>query len=239
MENIKTALNWILAGAVVVLLLLFSRSCSSNIELNGMNAAVADSLRVSTDELGRQTATISNLKTDRTEDFLKLETNDETIQKLQNLVKEYKGQLAVAITSSSNTTSSGNTVTTVFETDTIWIDSIAHVYPTYSTAWENKWEIGSIIAKRDSISRNIKVRNEFELTIGDASNGWFKKRVSIASIKNMNPNTTVEELRSFSIEHKPKRLGLGVSFGYGINLQTFKPSPYLGVGLNYTLWQIK
>ncbi len=52
------------------------------------------------------------------------------------------------------------------------------------------------------------------------------------------PRVTIKGLKSFTVKEKPqKRLGIGVSAGYGIthHNNAIYTTPYIGVGLNYNL----
>ncbi len=52
------------------------------------------------------------------------------------------------------------------------------------------------------------------------------------------PRITIKGLKSFTVKEKPqRRLGIGVSAGYGIvqNNNSLHTAPYVGIGLNYNL----
>ena len=218
----------------LVIIFLFIKGCSDKKELINLNNSLTAKLDTSRNELGQQKASILSIVTQRERDFLKIKTKDSTILWLQKTVKEYKGKISSATVVSNTTVSKGST-TTIIKHDTI--DNV--IYDTYFTKWDNKWENGYILASKDSIRREIKFKNEYQVTIGNESNGWFKKREFKVSILNLNPNTYTTELRSYNVSAKPKRFTLGIQAGYGINLLTMKQALYLGLGANYTIISIK
>lgn len=227
-------LKFILVVVVLVLAFGLLKSCNSIKEQKGLIESLSSTLDTTRNSLGQQKASILVIYTDREKSFLKIKTQDSLILWLQKTVKDYKGRLSSAIVIRNTTTSNGSTVTTVIR-DTV--DNI--VYDTYSTRWKNKWDEGYILASKDSIHREMKFRNEYEVTIGNESNGWFKKRTFKVSVLNLNPNTYTTELRAYSVSAKPKRFTLGIQAGYGINLLTMKPALYLGAGMNFTVIGIK
>jgi len=239
-NNIRLIVELILIGICIVLFLLLTRSCDKVSEQKGLLIDLNDTLRVSRNELGEQTAKINILEMERSKDFLKLKTNDSTIFKLQNAVEKYKGDLASATVGSTETgiVGSGETVI-IHDTDIVYINDTAYVYPKYESSWENKWELGHIIASKDSVWRSIKVKNEFELTYGEVKKGLFKPKVLEVSLTNKNPNTVTKELRTFSIKQKPKRFVVSAQLGYGIGLIDFKPQPMISLGFGYVLIGVK
>jgi len=228
-------------AVVTLVVLLLWRTCSQAKdykEMKGLYEAAQDTLVRAKDNLGREFVKISILTAESEKALLQMKSKDSTITWLQATVEDYKGKLASATVVSNSTTSSGSTGTIVTH-DTIWIDDTAYLIPVYETQWADRWEEGTIRATEDSIYRHIRVKNEFEITMGAESNGWFKKRQATVTVKNLNPNTITEELRSFQVDHHQKKLGIGIQVGYGISLASPIPSPYLGVGLDYRLISVK
>ena len=199
--------------------------------------AARDSLTTSIDSEGRQTAEIANFQVEKASDLLKMQSDDSTIQWLQGVVKETDGKLQAALVAATSTSSSGTTQTTIIKGDTIRIGDTLYVYPKYETEWETKWEQGYILAGKDSIQRRIKIHNEYETTIADASNGWFKKRVSDVTFKNLNPNTVTKELRSVSVTNKQKKFVIVVYGGVGASQSGL--GAQVGIGAGYVLFGIK
>lgn len=240
-KQIHYILTVVLAAAVVVLLVFGCNQRKKNKETNAMYVAANDSLRFSKDSL---TASISVISTAREKDFLKMQTNDETIKDLQKVVKTYKGKLSQAIVASVDTKDTGATVTTVTDVDTVFRRVGDTVYvetsPTYATDWIDKWSIGEIIANKDTIYRQIWVKNEFEITIGKPRKyNPFKKRVIEIQLKNNNPNAVVRTMRAYNKTVSDKRFGVSVNAGYGL-LATFDGKVhhgvYVGVGGSWRIF---
>jgi hypothetical protein len=232
-----TLKDFIFGAAIAVLCFLLYCSDDKRRQGEHINSVLADSLETTVDDLGRQTATIQNFKLDKAKDLLKIQTNDSTVIWLQGVVEEYKGKLQAALVASSVTSEEGSGKTRIIGGDTIWKDNVLYVYPNYETDWNKRWSEGYILATKDSISWNFKVKNEYEITVGDASNGWFKKRVSEVSFKNLNPNTATTELRSVSVDNKGKKFHVVVYVGYGAGANGL--SPQIGIGGGYSLIGVK
>ncbi len=240
MSTIRLHLELALVGVCIILFILLNRSCEKVEDRNEYISGLADTLEVSRNKLGQQTATIKSLEFENDKYFTKIQTNDSTIKWLQNVVKDYKGKLLSATVGSTTTIVSGSSETIyVNDTDVVYIGDTVYVYPIYKSTFSNRWEQGFIQASKDSIHYDFKVSNKFELTLGEVRNKWFKPKEMEVSILNLNPNTVTNELRSFNIKQTPKRWGLGVGAGYGLGLSSMKFQPFIGITLNYSLILIK
>lgn len=224
---------------ILVLAIMLKKSCNSQNKAIELTNSINDILHTFIDKNGVQNAYISVLQGDKEKDLLRIKSKDSSIVWLQEVVKYFKGKLNSAIIIGNSTNSIGASGTILSRYDTIYESDHIFIYPEYKTDWNNKWEVGSIIASRDSIFRDIKIKNDYEITLGSESNGWFKKREYNVRVKNLNPNTYTEELRSFQIKDKPKRISLGVQLGYGVDLETLKPVKFAGIGINYNILGIK
>jgi len=81
---------------------------------------------------------------------------------------------------------------------------------------------------------SIIIPNKQSIVIGDKKTSFFKNKYQI-NVINSNPYIKTTNLESFVYKEKKKRFGIGLQFGYGIN--SLRLSPYLGIGLNYSLIQ--
>lgn len=228
-----------LLGVLAIFIFLFVRSCEKNVELGGLNDVLGDSLRISYNVNGEQEAKIKVFQAEKSKTFLKMNTKDSTIKWLQETVKDYKGRLSTAIVLGNTTRDTGRTIVYIDRWDTLRVGDSTLVFPTYKTEWNERWSQGSIIANKDSIYRDILVKNEYEITLGKQRNGWFKKREFEVQVLNKNPNTATNELRSFNVKVKPKRFTIGVQAGYGYSFRNNNFTPYVGVGFQYTIVPIK
>lgn len=239
MEKFKNYIIITLLGALFLFIMVSQRSCEKVQQMEDINERLNDEVEFYIDENGKQNATIQVIQSENKKYFIGLNSKDSTIKWLQSVVKEYKGKIGSAIVFSNETNSSGTNETTIIKYDKVTKDSIIYIYPTYFSSWSNKWEIGEIEASKDSIKRSIKIKNEYEITLGKVSNGLFKKKVYNVNLKNLNPNTFTTELRSFEVKEKPKRINLSLQAGYGLSLTTFKPTPYIGFGIDFVIIGIK
>ena len=233
--------NKIILTLIVILMLLLGFLFYQNgktKEALGITNALSDELEVARNEKGQETAKISVIQAENKKQLLAIKSKDSSIIRLQATVKDYKGKLNTAIVLSNTTNIKGSSQTTVLR-DTVTISGEQQIAQFYETRWSNKWEDGYILAKPDSIHRDIKIKNDFQITLGAVSNGWFKPKDYEVKILNLNPNTATKELRSYQVKEQPKRISLGVQVGYGFGLLDFKAQPYVGLGLQYNLVGIK
>jgi hypothetical protein len=207
-------------------------------DLEEVSDTASDSLETYRNQNGELVAEIKSFDLSNEKELLALKTQDKAIQRLQEVVKGFEGKLAAAIIASGETSDKGATATEISGGDTVKSGDTVFIYPIYSTEWAEKWSEGIIKASRDSITRDIKIKNDYSFTLGKKSNGWFKKREVVVEMTNLNPNTVTKELRSYNVRQEPKRLnlvvygGAGYQFGVGI-------VPQIGLGLGYTLISIK
>jgi hypothetical protein len=161
---------------------------------------------------GLNVAKIKVIETERRKDFLKMESQDETIKKLQKLVKEKKPEQAIII----------ETVTKI-DTFTI-IDTNGYFYFT------DEW-IELIGTAKDTLNFDLKVRNEFQLI----------EKKDYLELTNINPYTSTESLRIYKDTPRRKRfvVGAGVGAGIGYDVLTKKPTINAGIyiGLYYKLFE--
>ncbi len=225
-------INVLLIAVIGVLILTNIQSCQRVGQVTDIYGAAQDSIKSYVDKDGKQITIIAAMLGQRKKDLLAMKSSDSTIIDLQKQVKDYKGKLDIAINLKNKTGSKGSLVTII---DTV--HSNDSIYLVYTAQWKNKWEQGLIVASRDSIFRDIVFFNEFEINIGKTSNGWFKKPVTEAMVKNLNPNTLTTDFRSFKVDNVQKRLAIALSAGYGMTEAGL--SPYVGIGLGYNILYIK
>lgn len=218
--------------AAILAFLLF-RSCEHNKGLQDLQTSLNDTLAQSRNKYNQQVTSISVLQTEREKDFLKLRTLDSTVSKLKKAVNNYKGKLQSATVASTETTDTGKTVTIV-KHDTVYIDGKTELKPVYSTSWKERWSEGTIEAHFDTITRNIKTKNEFTFTHGTKRN-LFKKDVLKVEMTNLNPNTVTTELRSYQVTMSKKRFSIGLGCTYGYSLTTYKPDAVVGLNASFIL----
>jgi hypothetical protein len=174
------------------------------------------------------------LKAENTKAFTDIKSKDSTIQKLQNLVVEYKRKLkepgSTAIVISTEGEASGQTATVV----TVDPDC-PDANPTYTGLYDfNGWVWGEVIANKDSIGVSVRYRDEFSVVIGEEG-GFLKKKKPFALITSKNPYTDIKEYKTFQVEAPPpKRFSVGPGLMFGLGAE-FKPGIFAGVAVQYSL----
>lgn len=227
---------------IAVIIILLWRGCNKDKELKDtatFYAAAQDTLHQTRNELGQQRTSTAMAEAFNRKLFLRFQSQDSSIIKLQEVVKSFKGKLQSASVFSNTTSSIGGNPTIITGHDTIIKDSMVFVYPNYESNWTERWSNGHILATKDSIFRDIKVKNEFEMTMGYEKSKWWKSKQPTVTIKNLNPNTETTELKTFNIKNANKKLGIGVTVSYGMGTASFMPQFFVGMGLNYNLLQIR
>lgn len=174
-------------------------------------------------------AKIEVLTSENNKQFLKMKSNDSTILKLQEVVKDYKNKLQKPGTSAtiiSNTTTIDDTVPTTIVPNTTPVEK--ENFPSYESTKNTKWLDLYILARHDSTSYKLKIRNEYSVVLG------YDKKKPFAEVTNYNPFTETTDMRTYSVfVPKPKRISLAAHVGYGIIGAGFGPS--ITVGISYDL----
>ena len=89
------------------------------------------------------------------------------------------------------------------------------------------------ITQRFEIDSSFVPYNTLSFVIGKQK-GLFNNDYSIQAV-NSNPNIKTIGLDSYTFKAKPKRFGLGLHVGYGINSE-LNLAPYVGIGVSYNLF---
>ena len=225
----------VIMGAIcAIFLALYLDGCRNNNSLQDTYRAMADSLRVTEDALGRETAKISIITGNSRRDLLRIQSKDSTIKALQAMIKENRGIVAATIL--SNTTAHNIASNSqILPGDTVWEGDTIKIYPTYWTIYKNKWEDFNIMANRDTIEVDYKVFNHYEISQAyeKPKNGFFVRKVPTITIHNLNPNTITTELRSFTIKEKKRKVTLGAGVYGGLAIPTGQPTVIIGGGIQY------
>lgn len=179
-------------------------------------------------------AKIAVISSEKTKQFLKIQSKDSMILQLQQIIKKNKKTLTQPGSSTSlidSQTSIKGVIPTTIEVKKTPVEK-GEDFPEYTSSIVNSWIDLAISAKPDSTSFDLKVRNKYSVIIGQDKNGSF------AEVTNYNPYTETVDMRTYSVlMPKKKKLSLGLHAGYGIVGLGF--GPYMGIGLNYDLINLK
>lgn len=175
-------------------------------------------------------ATVDVLETTKVDQLLQIKSKDSSIVVLQSTVKDYAKQLKSggSVTNfTSNSKVKIKDTTTIAKTDTVRVDSMVYVYPTYITSKQNKWLNYTVISNKDTTTLDLVTHHEYSVVIG------IRKKQYFADVIDYNPYSEVSQIRAYKVSMpKPKRYGLGVMLGVGIPTKG-DPSIFLGLGVTY------
>lgn len=236
----KTHLTYIALIVLAIILSCLLTKCSGNKKLQQQitfTDNLSDTLRTTRNSFGQEKSRTSTLETANTALFLNTKTSDSTVKWLQNVVSNYKKELK---NSGSATVFSGITTVnvsgkTTITHDTTWMpyESKYEVPAVYSTVLKNKWYNGTVIARQDSIHLDIAIENSYSVVIGEEGK-WWKKKTPFVEVTNLNPYTKTKTLKSYEVSGaKDKKWGIGANIGYGFSKTGL--SPYVGIGIQYSL----
>ena len=182
------------------------RQCQKISMLKSSYNSVNSSMSVYKNKYGQEVAKIKIIETERRKDFLKMESQDSTIKKLQKLVKQKKPETAYIIETVTNL----DTITLIdtngyFEFSDEWIDLIGQA--------------------TDTLKFHLVVRNEYQIT----------EKKGYAEITNINPYTSVKTLRVYKDIPRKKRFVVGAGFGGMVGYEVITKKPAICVGVNLSL----
>ena len=239
MKISKTLVYIIIA---VILLLLFEGvvvyrfSNKSKAEDKSLIGSLNAELTTWKDKDSLSHAKIQIIETEKTKDFLSLQSKDKDIIKLQKTVKQYEKQIknqgsVTNFTSETKITTKDSLVTDsvcgkcsfYFSNSNPWFSVDASIYPTDTP-------------NQLSLSLDLKVKNEYSVIVGEEKQGLFKKPKPFVEVLNHNPYSETESLRTYQVSTpKLKRWGVGPQIGFGLN-SNFTTGAYVGIGLHYSFF---
>ena len=197
-ERVKSIALIVSLILIIVLALFANRYYGKYQESTQLNDAANAELIVYKDKDGYNRAKIETLQTANYKTFLAFQTQDSAIKELQRVVKENskylreRGSVTNFNTNTSINTSSPTEVT--FNP----IDSL----PEYRSKFDLQgWAFGSTVATKDSTYVKLNVKNKYSLVIGKEPTGLFGlgKGKPFADVKNYNPYSTTESLRTYEV----------------------------------------
>lgn len=225
-----TKLSQILSLVIVLLIgaITFStlRTCSAEDKVKeqlSMINSLNDTVKIWKDKDGLSNTSNSVITTQNPDDFTNLKNLSEENKKLQADVKKYKDKIKNGgnVTNfGSNTEASSTTITKV---DTVTIDNTKQLV--YSSSFDKEgWVTGDIVARTDSTTVNVKVKNEYTVVIGYDKTGFLGlgKPIPFSQVTSLNPYSSTPTLKTYQVDIKRKRtwvvptviaLGVGVVTG--------------------------
>lgn len=213
--------------------LIFKQDSQLNNEVN-YREAIFDSLQVWKDKAGNYKARISTIQSQRTDDFLKLDSLSEEIVELQEAVKKAKEEGGLKAAGSSVTIIKTNT--DISEKLPSTIDTSYSELAIRSNVDLDGWVVGSVLARRDTTELNIRIKDEFTVRLDYEKSGFLGMGRSkpFTELTSKNPYSRVKTLRSYQVTlPEEPNLIIGPSIGFGY------PGWFFGVTATYPLIRLK
>lgn len=219
----------ILLIALTALIVLCWKMCNKKHDLQTQvetYSAANAGLEKNVNKLGQEVTKTQLMLSDYSTIKKKLQTSDSTVKKLQQFIDKHTLSATVLNTTTHD---HGSGHTTVSGGEVVIKHDSTFIYPVYKTQWNERWSNGAITATKDSISRNIFFMNEYDIKQSYQLNGhglgkYFRQRVPMVEVVNLNPNTKTTALKSYSLQpdKRPKRRAfviggaIGAIITYGI-----------------------
>lgn len=241
---LKRDLIW--AGVCVILLFLYIGTCSNNkkviennIDLNNRVLNWNKRIKFFRNDLNQVVTRNNVLEISNAKQLLQINSNDSVIIKLQNEIKRINVKKTGSVTY-IETVTKVPTIKIKLKVDTLYVDNTKTFDLYQKFNYTEKWlSLSGSINENLLVIDSIQIFNETIVSIYNKKTGWFKTE-PVVELTQINPYSTATSLVTVNIKPlKPKKLGIGISTGlyYNISTQAFKP--YLGVGLNYNLIELR
>jgi hypothetical protein len=245
----KTTKKVLIPILAIIAILAMLRGCEAQAKLaeaETINKALGDSLVTWRDKEGAFKANITLLESQSADYFVKLNTADSTVVKLQALVTKYKKQLGKKGSATVITTDAEIDIS---EPTVVYRDSTKPCDPVYQTDFEimgtgkyknTRWVWGVVTATKDSTQVGMRFHEEIDVVIGQEKTGFLGlgKPKPFVEVTLHNPFNKVSTLRSFNVTPpKPKRFGIGPTLSYGVG-SGFIPQVFVGIGVNYSILRL-
>ena len=242
MQKIK---NIIIVTLTVLVIILIWRGC--NADKLGVDVSnyekLQDTVKFYKNKSGLLVARTSVLEGNNATMLLHLKSRDEEIIKLQKTVNEYKKKIknGGSVTNFNTGTTINNTTATIVDSLPVNNpDSVVYVCnPTYKTTFTDKFLEYSLQANKDSTTLHLTHTDKFSVIIGEERPKMFSKKETFVDVVSESPYTKVKSVKAFKVtdKRKPTRISVGVQGGYGLTL--FGATPYVGVGVQFNILNIR
>ena len=220
-------------------ILLYNNERRKRITVSNLYNSSQDTIRFWKNKNGENVARIFVLSSEKLEDFLKMKTKDDTIIRLQTLVREYKKQL--------HNQGSATIIQTITEYDTTYVtnnllDTIYFPNATILDSISNRWISTKFGFDRGNTIFSLRVDNLYSVVIGEESRGLFRKKEPFVEVTNHNPFTETAMLRTYQVtQTKHSKWGVGPNISvsaspyYKDGVFGFQFTPTIGIGFQYNL----
>lgn len=235
-------MKWIEAICIAILVVIIAILYFTNIsyqkeakENANLVISLNDTLKTWKDKDSLSHTKIQIIETERTKDFLSLQSKDEEIIKLQKTVKQYEKQIK-----NQGSVTNFTSETKIITKDSLVTDSVCGKCSFYFSNSNPWYSVDASVSPTEtpnqlSLSLDLKVKNEYSVIVGEEKQGLFKKPKPFVEVLNHNPYSETESLRTYQVSNKVrvKRFGIGPNISVGFNDKGF--SWFIGIGLQYNL----
>ena len=229
----------ILLGVTILLFSLLSEKRSDYKEQVELYNSITDTVKFYKNKDSLNVAKIQVMQTDKESDFLKIKNLTGTNLELQNLIRNKDKEIKDLNTA------------LIHKDETVYIDTLRMYYPiggdtiifsqsVLLDTINNKWINAKYGFNRGFSYLDLKVYNEYQITIGYEGGNLFKKGTPYGIVTNMNPYTSTKDMRVYQVSvPKQKRMGISFQTGFGgvydMKNNNISYGPYIGLGLNYNI----
>lgn len=235
-------MKWIREVFIAILVVIIAILYFTNInyqkeakENANLVISLNDTLKTWKDKDSLSHAKIQIIETERTKDFLSLQSKDEEIIKLQKTVKQYEKQIK-----NQGSVTNFASETKIITKDSLVTDSVCGKCSFYFSD-SNTWfsvDVSIYPTKTPNqvgLSLDLKVKNKYSVIIGEEEQGLFKKPKPFVEVLNHNPYSETKSLKTYQVSNnvRVKRFGIGPNISAGLDDKGF--SWYIGFGLQYNL----
>ena len=235
-------MKWIRVVFIAILVIIIAILYFTNIsyqkeakENANLVVSLNDTLKTWKDKDSLSHAKIQIIETEKTKDFLSLQSKDEEIIKLQKTVKQYEKQIK-----NQGSVTNFTSETKIITKDSLVTDSVCGKCSFYFSNSNPWFSVDASIYPTEtpnqlSLSLDLKVKNEYSVIVGEEKQGLFKKPKPFVEVLNHNPYSETESLRTYQVSNnvRVKRFGIGPNISVGFNDKGF--SWFIGIGLQYNL----
>ena len=190
-----------------------------NIETNNLYNAANDSIIKYKNKLNQEVTKTSVLSTTNVNLLLNLKTKDRDVIELQNMLKQAKKEnkelSSALVIRNATIISLKDSLHNIITGWTQPNKDSCYRYPIYSKDFsiDSCYTKGHVSLGLTSFNIDLKVNNDFDVSIGEEKDGWFKKK-QFAEIVNKNKCTTTTNLKVY--DKKEKKTNIIKPFGIGV-----------------------
>lgn len=219
--------------ALAVVLFFASKRIQKLQEIEDIYIIAQDSLDIMINKYNQEVAKTEVLQSENTTLFTQLKIKDKDIIRLQKVIlnseKENKKiNTALVISNETNIKLQDSIKSLIIGYSQYeGLDTASFIlteYPIYQREFKREWDSGILTLGRDTLSLDIKIRNDYDITIGDEKVNLFRKKL-YANITNLNPNTQTKvmkvyqkkEVKTKDVQKAGIFTGIGILIGLLIN----------------------